>query len=97
LQRISLANTALALAAAPAIIWFTDISYVSRVGLATSLALFGLLTTGKRDACGHCMWAQFAAATTGKIGARIHHRGCLCTHNAYNALMHGSVLWGKVL
>jgi hypothetical protein len=45
-QRISLANTALAMVAAPAIWYYTDISYVSRVGLGTSLVMFGLLTTG---------------------------------------------------
>ncbi|GIL49661.1 hypothetical protein Vafri_5943 [Volvox africanus] len=46
-QRISIANTVVAAAAAPAIIAFADnISLVSRYGLAASLVLFGIATTG---------------------------------------------------
>lgn len=46
-QRISIANTLVASAAAPAIVtWADNISLVSRYGLATSLVLFGLITTG---------------------------------------------------
>ncbi len=45
-QRVSIANTAIALVAAPLIVTYADVSYVTRVGLATSLALFGVLTTG---------------------------------------------------
>ncbi|EFJ43147.1 hypothetical protein VOLCADRAFT_119166, partial [Volvox carteri f. nagariensis] len=45
--RISIANTLVAAAAAPAIVAFADnISLVSRYGLATSLLLFGVATTG---------------------------------------------------
>ncbi|GAX76095.1 hypothetical protein CEUSTIGMA_g3538.t1 [Chlamydomonas eustigma] len=47
LKIVSLSNTAIACAAAPAIIMYADhISYVSRVGLSSSLVLFGILTTG---------------------------------------------------
>jgi hypothetical protein len=47
IKRISLANTFLAVGAAPFILeWADHISVVSRYGLATSLVLFGLLTTG---------------------------------------------------
>ncbi|GLI64615.1 hypothetical protein VaNZ11_007925 [Volvox africanus] len=47
LKRISIANTVVAAAAAPAIVAFADnISLVSRYGLAASLVLFGLATTG---------------------------------------------------
>ena len=46
-QMISLSNTAIACAAAPAIMHLADhISYVSRVGLSSSLVIFGILTTG---------------------------------------------------
>jgi len=48
MQRISLANTALALAAAPSIVVYADASFATRIGLATSLAFFGLMTTGNR-------------------------------------------------
>ncbi|GIL73489.1 hypothetical protein Vretimale_5233 [Volvox reticuliferus] len=47
LKRISIANTVVAAAAAPAIVAFADnISLVSRYGLAASLLLFGIATTG---------------------------------------------------
>ncbi|KAG2438408.1 hypothetical protein HYH02_010863 [Chlamydomonas schloesseri] len=47
LKRISIANTLVAAAAAPAIVtWADNISLVSRYGLASSLVLFGLITTG---------------------------------------------------
>ncbi|KAG2433717.1 hypothetical protein HXX76_008084 [Chlamydomonas incerta] len=47
LKRISIANTLVAAAAAPAIVaWADNISLVSRYGLAGSMVLFGLITTG---------------------------------------------------
>lgn len=46
LKMVSISNTLIACAAAPAIMTYADISYVSRVGLAASMVLFGLLTTG---------------------------------------------------
>lgn len=47
LKRISIANTAIALTAAPLIVQYAEnISLVSRYGLAASLVFFGLLTTG---------------------------------------------------
>ena len=51
LQRISIANTSLAFAAAPAIVMYAEVSLVSRYGLAGSLVFFGLLTTGAQ--CAH--------------------------------------------
>ncbi len=51
-QMVSLSNTAIAFAAAPAIIHFADnISYLSRVGLSSTLVIFGVLTTGKDGWC----------------------------------------------
>ena len=50
---ISLSNTAIAIAAAPAIMNFAEhISYVSRVGLSSSLVFFGILTTGEEGGGG---------------------------------------------
>lgn len=46
-QVVSISNTVLALGAAPLIMMYADISYVSRVGIATTLTLFGVSTTGK--------------------------------------------------
>lgn len=46
LKGVSLANTAIALIAAPFILLYADVSYVSRVGLSASMAIFGILTTG---------------------------------------------------
>eukprot|EP00798_Chlamydomonas_sp_ICE-L_P010216 gene10216-8132_t len=46
LKRISIANTAIAFGAAPYILEFGDISYASRIGLASTLVFFGLITTG---------------------------------------------------
>jgi len=46
LKRISIANTSLALAAAPAIVMYADASFATRIGLAISLAMFGVMTTG---------------------------------------------------
>ncbi|KAF5830768.1 hypothetical protein DUNSADRAFT_14070 [Dunaliella salina] len=46
LKRISIANTSLALAAAPAIVLYADASLTTRIGLAISLAMFGVMTTG---------------------------------------------------
>lgn len=48
-QRISISNTVIAICAAPVIVAYADVSYVSRVGLASSLVLFGLLTTGEQS------------------------------------------------
>lgn len=47
-QLVSIGNTLIAFAAAPAIIYYTEISYISRMGLASSMVLFGILTTGKQ-------------------------------------------------
>lgn len=45
-QLVSLANTAVSLAASPLILWASDAPPLMRVGLAASIAGFGLFTTG---------------------------------------------------
>lgn len=67
LQRISITNTLIAIAAAPAIIEWGNVSYVSRVALATSMVFFGLITTGKLRSLllAQCMHAHVHDADRG--------------------------------
>ncbi|KAJ9506550.1 hypothetical protein QJQ45_019611 [Haematococcus lacustris] len=64
LSRVSIGNTLVALAAAPLIMMYAEVSYVSRVGLAASLVFFGFLTTGQWTAVSHS-----AAGLGGSVGA----------------------------
>jgi hypothetical protein len=63
LQHISLANTLIAFCAAPVIIEYAEVSYASRVGLAASLVLFGVITTGEPRVQGtHILHDPYKAA-----------------------------------
>ncbi|GFR49560.1 hypothetical protein Agub_g11606 [Astrephomene gubernaculifera] len=72
LKRISISNTLIAFAAAPAIVAFADgISMVSRYGLATSLVFFGLITTGALHWVAHPYVHELRySAASGQIDVR---------------------------
>ncbi|KXZ53426.1 hypothetical protein GPECTOR_7g1324 [Gonium pectorale] len=72
LKRISITNTVVACAAAPAIVAFADnISLVSRYGLAGSLVFFGLITTGALHWVAHPYVHELRyTASTGQVEVR---------------------------
>ncbi|KAJ9524642.1 hypothetical protein QJQ45_024276, partial [Haematococcus lacustris] len=71
-QRVSIGNTLVALAAAPLIMMYAEVSYVSRVGLAASLVFFGFLTTGALHWITHPYIHELKyTAATGTIDTRM--------------------------
>ncbi|KAL6761808.1 hypothetical protein V8C86DRAFT_1825515 [Haematococcus lacustris] len=71
-SRVSIGNTLVALAAAPLIMMYAEVSYVSRVGLAASLVFFGFLTTGALHWITHPYIHELKyTAATGTIDTRM--------------------------